>query len=299
MSGSSISHFGFVFLEWFVESKKGKTASVPGKLSQLRCASREFNNGRELLTVAEELEVSKIVKVLRYHDWSEVRRMEPITTSMLNDLGRVRSSGSLVDLLIRMCYAVPQNGLLRSGELLSKLRGTAVERRCDGGFGLRLGRTKTSRTGRGPKVEYFRQSGDNPMSAVMLEREWRRRTGRGDDMADEYWLPELVWSKGAPVGIDWDRSMSKKSLVTVLRMDIAKTGRDPRRFGGHSFRAGGATTDLFASGRMTHAEVMCFGRWKTLAAALVYFRADLIAARKSAGVLGQLAAQVGRRHNAH
>lgn len=287
------------FLVWFVEKQKGKTASVPGKLSQLRCASREFNKGRELLTVSEELDVAEIVKVLRYHDWSEVRRMEPITTSVLNDLGRVRSSGSLVDLLIRLCYAVPQNGLLRSGELLSKLKGAAVERRCDGGFGVRLGRTKTSRTGRGPKVEYFRQVGDNPMSAVKLEREWRRRTGRGENMADEYWLPELVWSKeGEPVDIDWDRSMSKKSLVTVLRMDIAKTGRDPRRFGGHSFRAGGAT-DLFASGRMTHAEVMCFGRWKTLAAALIYFRADLIAARKSAGVFGQLAVRIGRRHSAH
>ena len=275
------------FLVWFVEKQKGKTASVPGKLSQLRCASRAFCGGRELLTAVEEGEVAQIVKVLMYHDWSEVRRMEPITVSVLNQLGAVRSSGSLVDLLIRLCYAIPQNGLLRSGELVSGLKGRAVERRSDKGFGLRLGRTKTARTGRGPKVEYFRQPGDSAMSAVVLEKEWRKRTGRGEGMPEEYWLPELVWRKGEPVSINWERPISKKSLVSVLRLDIARIGMDPKRFGGHSFRAGGAT-DLFASGRMTHAEVMSFGRWKTLAAALIYFRADLIAARKSAGVFGRL-----------
>lgn len=282
------------FLVWFVEKQKGRTASVRGKLSQLRCASREFNSGRELLTMSDELEVAKIVKVLMFHDWSEVRRMEPITTKVLAELATVRASGSVVDLLILMLYTVPQNGLLRSGELVSKLKGRAVERRDGGGFGVRLGRTKTSRTGRGPKVEFFRHPGGGAMSAVALEKEWRKRTGRGASSPDDYWLPELVWCKGEPVDIDWSKSITKRSLVAVLRLDIARVGRDPLRYGGHSFRAGGAT-DLFASGLMTHAEVMSFGRWKTLAAALIYFRADLAAARKSARVFGHLASQIPRQ----
>jgi hypothetical protein len=42
---------------------------------------------------------------------------------------------------------------------------------------------------------------------------------------------------------------------------------------------------------MTHAEVMVMGRWKSLAAALVYFRADLDAARKSAQVFEEASAE--------
>jgi hypothetical protein len=79
--------------------------------------------------------------------------------------------------------------------------------------------------------------------------------------------------------------MSRRTFVAALRYDLAQLGMDPRRYCGHSFRAGGAT-DLFSSGLMTHAEVMTMGRWKTLAAALIYFRADLSAALKSARVFG-------------
>jgi hypothetical protein len=68
------------------------------------------------------------------------------------------------------------------------------------------------------------------------------------------------------------------------------SGRGIQRGGEGAFRAGGAT-DLFASGRMTHAEVMVMGRWKSLAAALVYFRADLDAARKSAQVFEEASAE--------
>lgn len=280
------------FLIRFVELQKGKTASVGGKLSQLRCGSRRFIK-QELLSPADELEVAETVKVLRFHDWSEVRRMDPITQGVLHDLAGVRATGSELDLLINLSRAVPQNGLLRCGELTAGLRGEAVEHRVDGtGFGLRLGRTKTSRSGPGPKVEFFRHAGGR--SAVDLEREWSKRTGRGASMPEEYWLPELIMRKGEPVGIDWSRSLSRRTFVAALRADIVRIGKDPKRYCGHSFRAGGAT-DLFASGIMTQAEVMIVGRWKTLAAALIYFRADLEAARKSARVFGQEAERVTRQ----
>ena len=101
--------------------------------------------------------------------------------------------------------------------------------------------------------------------------------------------------KGEPVGIDWSRSLFRRTFVAALRADIVRIGKDPKRYCGHSFRAGGAT-DLFASGIMTQAdEVMIVGRWKTLAAALIYFRADLEAARKSARVFGQEAERVTRQ----
>ena len=142
------------FLIRFVELQKGKTASVGGKLTQLRCGSRRFIK-QELLSPADELEVAETVKVLRFHDWSEVRRMDPITQGVLHDLAGVRATGSELDLLISLSRAIPQNGLLRCGEFTAGLRGEAVEHRVDGtGFGLRLGRTKTSRSGPGPKVEF-------------------------------------------------------------------------------------------------------------------------------------------------
>ena len=182
------------------------------------------------------------------------------------------------------------DGLLRCGELTSGRRGKHIKLRPGekGGFQLRLGRTKTGRTGAGPKVPYL---GQGPGSAAALERKWRRNTGRGPGRPEEFWLPELILlPSGEAVGIDWSRSMSQQTFIGALRFDIARIGLDPRRYCGHSFRAGGAT-DLFASGRMTHAEVMVMGRWKSLAAALVCFRADLDAARKSAQVFEEASAE--------
>ena len=201
-----------------------------------------------------------------------------------------RSDNTLLNLLIKLSRAAAHDGLLRCGELTSGRRGKHIKLRPGekGGFQLRLGRTKTGRTGAGPKVPYL---GQGPGSAAALERKWRRNTGRGPGRPEEFWLPELILlPSGEAVGIDWSRSMSRQTFIGALRFDIARIGLDPRRYCGHSFRAGGAT-DLFASGRMTHAEVMVMGRWKSLAAALVYFRADLDASRKSAQVFEEASAE--------
>ena len=265
---------------------------MAGKLSQLRCGTRKYFR-RELLTRYEEKEVADIVKALRFDDWRETRRMDPVTVGVLAKLSAVRSDNTLLNLLINLSRASAHGGLLRSGELTSERRGkhVGVLPGAKGGFDLRLGRTKTGRTGPGPKVAYL---GRGPGSAAALERRWRRATGRGPDRPEEFWLPELrVLPSGEAVGIDWSRSMSRRTFVAVLRYDIARIGLDPLRYCGHSFRAGGAT-DLFASGQMTHAEIMVMGRWKSLAAALVYFRADLEAARKSARVFEQESAKHSR-----
>lgn len=270
------------FLVWFVERQSGATASVAGKLSQLRCGMRKYFK-RELLSKYEEKEVADIIKALRFDDWRGTRRMDPVTVGILARLSAVRSDNTLLDLLIKLSRAVAHNGLLRSGELTSGRRGKHVRLLpgAKGGFGLRLGRTKTGRTGPGPEVAYL---GRGANSTAALERKWRLNTGRGPDRPEEFWLPELiVRPSGEAVGIDWTRSLSRKTFVAVLRYDIARIGLESQRYCGHSFRAGGAT-DLFASGQMTHAEIMVMGRWKSLAAALVYFRADLEAARKSARV---------------
>ena len=267
---------------WFVEQQAGATASVSGKLSQLRCGTRKHFK-QELLSKYEEKEVADIIKALRFDDWRETRRMDPVTVGVLAKLSAVRADNTLLNLLIKLSRAAAHDGLLRSGELTSGRRGKHVRLLpgAKGGFGLRLGRTKTGRTGPGPEVAYL---GRGPDSASALERKWRRNTGRGPGRPEEFWLPELlVLPSGEAVGIDWNRPLSRKTFVAVLRFDIARIGMDPQRYRGHSFRAGGAT-DLFASGQMTHAEIMVMGRWKSLAAALIYFRADLEAARKSARV---------------
>jgi hypothetical protein len=274
----------------FVEQQGGATTSVIGKLSQLRCAFRN-NFKLEMLAVFDEKDVADVVKALRFEDWTELRRMEPVTALVLDELAALRWEDTLVNQLIKLSRAVAHDGLLRCGELTSGLRGRAIQLRPDGtGFSARLGRTKTDRTGPGPKVEYVE---GGPDSAAAREREWRESTGLGPEAPDDFWLPELVLRNGEPVGIDWGKPMSRRTFVHVLRLDIARTGRDPKQYCGHSFRAGGAT-DLFASGSMTHAEVMSMGRWKSLAAALIYFRADLSAARKSAKVFRRATAGRGR-----
>jgi hypothetical protein len=276
------------FLIWFVERQAGHTASITGKLSQLRCGSRTFFKA-ELLNRAEEYDVAQVIKALRFDDWTATKRMEPVTVVLLQRLAALRTGSSLIRLLLDLSRATAHNGLLRLGELVSKRKGRHITPRPGrrNGFTARLGRTKTARTGPGPDVAFFDHG---PGSAAALERRWRRRTGRGPSLPDAWWLPELiVLASGEPIGIDWTKTMSRKTFVAALRFDLAQIGLDPRLYCGHSFRAGGAT-DLFASGLMTHAEVMTMGRWKSLAAALIYFRADLSAARKSAQVF-RLAAQ--------
>jgi hypothetical protein len=281
------------YLVWFVGKQAGVTASVGGKLSQLRC-SFWLHFKTELLRFRyEEEEVAKIVKALRFEDWSERRQMDPVTADVLARLAAVRADNTLLDVCIKLSRSAGHDGLLRCGEITSDRKGKHIEVKPGRkmGFDLRLGRTKTDRTGPGPKVQYF-ESG-SPQSAASLERKWRRLTGRGPGKPEEFWLPDLILVRGEPVGINWSRSMSRRAFVGALRSDIAKIGLDPRRYCGHSFRAGGAT-DLFTSGDMTHAEIMMVGRWKSLAAALIYFRADLAAAKKSAEVFGRAASRARR-----
>ena len=60
-------------------------------------------------------------------------------------------------------------------------------------------------------------------------------------------------------------------FVSMIKRGAIALGLDPRRYAGHSLRAGIAT-DMFASGMMTPAQIMKFGRWASMEACMVYFR---------------------------
>ena len=72
---------------------------------------------------------------------------------------------------------------------------------------------RAGRGGPGPQVQYFDYG---KKIAASLERRRRRRTGRGQDMPFELWLPELVMKAGEPVGIDWHRTLPGGSRSWML-----------------------------------------------------------------------------------
>jgi hypothetical protein len=65
------------------------------------------------------------------------------------------------------------------------------------------------------------------------------------------------------VSLDWLRHRIKEA--------VAQLGLDPKRYSGHSMRAGGAT-DLFVA-RVPYFIIKRMGRW-TSDAAMVYYRAE-------------------------
>jgi len=60
-------------------------------------------------------------------------------------------------------------------------------------------------------------------------------------------------------------------FVSMIKRGAIALGLDPRRYAGHSLRTGIAT-DMFASGVMTPAQIMKFGRWTSMEACMAYFR---------------------------
>jgi hypothetical protein len=98
-------------------------------------------------------------------------------------------------------------------------------------------------------------------------------------------FPQIRFLRGKPSSLDFSKSLTYAALAKLIRHDVNEIGLNPQDFGSHSLRAGGAT-DLFVSGILTLPQIMIVGRWKTVQAAMVYFRADLEAAELAGRVFG-------------
>ncbi len=77
------------------------------------------------------------------------------------------------------------------------------------------------------------------------------------------YLLERGWGAG-PLFIFKDgRFLTRQRLVGAIREALQAAGMDPRKFGGHSFRIGAATTA--AAVGMEDAVIKTLGRWRSLA----------------------------------
>ena len=207
--------------------------------------------------------------------------MRPITRLIVDDLVSLRRTDTMLGLAAATLYALAHDGVLRGGEVTSPLVASDITFANDSdSMELSLARTKTHRKGDSLKqpVAYYK----HPNSAVRLMRKWFRQRNL-QDHPTAFIFPQVIFVNGTPSKLDNSKHLTYRALVALLRHDLRKLGYDEKKYGGHSFRAGGAT-DLFLSRSITLAQIMLYGRWKTVEAAMKYFRAELDAAKQAAKV---------------
>ena len=252
------------YLVGFVQRNQGSTKSLANVKSHLKTMATR--KGLGWLSPTEAARLTALEAELRLEDHGGTERKLPLTMRLL-----VRIIGQLdltveSELLAATLMAMGHDGLLRGGELCSGLRKEDFVWWADGsGVSLLLQRTKTHRSGGAVKVDI--PDHELPFSAVKLLRRWweRRRLGEMPDRTIVF--PDVVgrsqtFGEGT-ISLDWVRNRIKAA--------VAKLGLDPKRYSGHSMRAGGAT-DLFVA-RVPYHIIKKMGRWST-DAAMIYYRAD-------------------------
>jgi hypothetical protein len=215
----------------------------------------------------------------------------PIGHVIVGRMIKIRGVNNLLGLLIATLYKWHVSGLVRSGEGTSGLLGNdfvfEMSRDHDGVSRRKVktmvDRTKTHRKG-DPTSIVVGDNDSDPLSAVKLVSEWKRRAGI---KAGDWMFPHIIFEKGVPVGIDFTRSLTYDTFKDLIKLDVETLGLDPRLYGGHSFRAGGAT-DLFASGLLVLAQIMKIGRWRSVEACMVYYREDVEVAGRAAEIFGSM-----------
>ena len=272
----------------FVQKQSGRTSSVGNKLSQVKKAIEQM--GQDWLKTKERLELKQLIANLAYDDYVRSNRKKPLTKNRIRSMISIRGSTSQLGLCIALLYALGHDGLLRGGELTSDLRLFDVEwdetadkegrlRRI---LRIKLDRTKTHRAGEPIRVSYFETY--YPYSAPVLMEAWLSSLPQ-DRSPSRIVFPQIRFLRGKPSSLDFSKSLTYAALAKLIRHDVNEIGLNPQDFGSHSLRAGGAT-DLFVSGILTLPQIMIVGRWKTVQAAMVYFRADLEAAELAGRVFG-------------
>jgi hypothetical protein len=270
----------------------GSTASVDNKMSSLKLYFEE-DLGADWLPPIGLAFVKRIVKVLKFDDYSKSKRKAPIQMGLLHEMIALRGTSTVLSLMLAAVYALHHDGLMRSGEGTSGLLAAEVtvahfkdhKGRAREALEVMIDRTKTHREKDPVKITI--SDFDDQWSACKLIQRLKRVSGVG---ANDYLFPQVKFKRGAPSGLDWSKTLSYEALVICIKHDVELCGRDPVDFSGHSFRAGGAT-DLFASGELAFAQIMKVGRWRSLEACLIYYREDLEVAGRAGDVFGKQAGE--------
>lgn len=261
------------FLCDHITRNHGSTRSVRNMLSQLRVYARKHRYG--WLSEAAAYRLKRVVATLSYDDQQPPRTKAPATLSVLQLVIRHLDQRKPEQRLFALTLAVGHDGLLRGAELHSGLRaGSFVWLPGGREVQLLLERTKTHRSGPPLTVSYCRYKGPCAYSAL---RRWFTEHNLWE-RPEAFVFPKVTRDKGT-VSLDFSSPLVRASWNRDFKRHFAAAGLDPRRYSGHSLRAGGAT-DLFTAGT-PYPVIKKAGRWKS-DAALQYFRARDHVAREVA-----------------
>ena len=180
----------------------------------------------------------------------------PITTQLLNRMRSVLDRDNEDHHVFFAICCLGTYGLLRSGEIFEDqnqgqpgLRVGDVTIKSKDEFSIHLSKSKTDQRKGGVEVEYFANSSPSCPVAAFVRGYWMR-LGMGQPRSD----PLFVWRSG--------RRVTKYAFIEMLRETIAALGLDPKKYSGHSFRRGGATS-LAAVG-VPASTIQHLGRWKSV-----------------------------------
>lgn len=251
---------------------KGHTASLAGLISNLRTQFRV----RQLcfLDAQGEILLKQLLAQMRLADTTLTNSKDPFRFKLILEALARLDLDNIVDLQEATSIMFAQNALLRTAEATGGLRAVNFIWKAHSVV-VQLGPTKTVRSGAGVSLEVHES--EHPLSGVrLLRRLWAIRNL--DQHPQEYVFCQI--DRRTPGGkLDPSTPASATAYRNLIKCMVRSIGLDPRRYSGHSLRAGGAT-DLFALGTPYYV-VKKMGRWKS-DAALLYFRSESDVARIAA-----------------
>jgi hypothetical protein len=248
-------------------TRVGSTKTIDAVLTSIRRDC--LTTGIPYLPASEVALLGDLVKELKFNDTTEVRRVRPLTRILLDAIYSQGTDGLGKKRMALVMMTLAHDGMLRSGETCSGLRGLDLQwNRKRTSVSVHLLRTKGNRTGGGQVVtmlDYGRESG------CALLRAWC------DDMniregSTSYVFPRWDERKQA---FDRKRFASTDQFRRYIKKAVESVGMPPSEYSGHSCRAGGAT-DAFNAG-VPYATVKKFGRWKSDTVLLYYRDEDEVA----------------------
>lgn len=259
------------YLCHWVATHDGSTRTLAKVKSNVKVMATLLGHG--WLEERHALQLRRLVSQLMFEDTSEARRVSALRTHEIN---AIISKWDLTDTALLIEATLLKFGaqsLMRGAELTSGLKPTeAVWIEHPKAVQLRLRRTKCGRTGAGVFVTVARCL--DPLCGVrLLRRLWRRL--ELDNHLQDFIFP-AVSRRGV---IDKSRPYAAVDLRRMLKRSVQQIGRDPRMYGNHSLRAGGAT-DLLSAG-VPDLFVKKAGRWRS-DTYQIYHREGMVVALQAA-----------------
>lgn len=251
---------GFLFC--YVEKNNGSTRSVSLVLGLLK---RYFKiESLNWLSDSDSYKVQLFVLELKYRDTSLSIQKKPLRLFHLLSIINMVNLNNDVTLYGITLLFIGHDGLMRSGELFSKLIVEDILWSTNRlSFQLSLRRSKTHRTGGPIYISFADRSG---WSAVKLLKMYLDRFKLWSSYGTTL-FPRII--KGRK--LNWKQSGDVRWFRKFIKQMVVLIGLDKQFYSGHSLRAGGAT-DLFVA-RVPYPIIKKAGRWRS-DAALVYHRDD-------------------------